>query len=135
MATYIRATYGSVSIDKYGFSRANIEIINQPILRSSIYKFDEETEEYDPLSLGVSLDTEFRKVSFKNMEIPIQYEKRPTLLVQKIYGDVDYTWIFLIFNGMAVYTEFTTGKIIKVPDKESLEAFLVGRRFLIKGIL
>lgn len=57
---------------------------------------------------------------FGDMEI-VTNEGRIDLCALDALGETQYFWILLMYNGIIDVNELTTGKILKIPDKNKIE--------------
>ena len=81
---------------------------------------------YDPLS-------SFFMKRILNMGTATHYEvtqeeNRADLLSYNIYGDTDYWWILLLFNGILCPFNIPSGTIIKVPSIEEISEIYTSLR-------
>ena len=57
---------------------------------------------------------------FGDMEI-VTNEGRIDLCAVDALGETQYYWLLLMYNGIIDVNELTTGKILKIPDRNKLE--------------
>ena len=55
-------------------------------------------------------------------------EGRPDLLSWNIYGDVQYWWILMIYNGILDLCSLPSGLVIKYPSLNSIEELFLQLR-------
>jgi len=71
-------------------------------------------EQLDHLYNSLSNLVARRPVSFSRLSILDR--KRPDLTSYRIYGTVDFWWIYLVFNGIQdPFFETTVGRVVKLP--------------------
>lgn len=87
--------------------------------RFAMAKFFQYTDNFDPL-------TSYFTNALPNLPTSGYYsvkgeEGRPDLLSFGIYGDTQYWWILLVYNGKIEFDSFKTGDIVKFPSIEAVE--------------
>jgi hypothetical protein len=91
----------------------------QSTQRFDMGRFMEFTDNYDPLT---SSFLETIPTLLPSGTYVVQGEDgRPELLSKAIYGDFQYWWILLIYNGQIDYRGLTTGMTIAFPALSDLE--------------
>jgi hypothetical protein len=48
-------------------------------------------------------------------------ERKPMLLSHQIYGDIQYWWILMMYNGLLDICALTAGLLLKYPSIDSIE--------------
>lgn len=87
--------------------------------RFDISKFMEFTDNFDPLTPNFFSAVERlpeRQKFFVQSE-----EGRPDLISFKIYGDVQFWWVIMIYNNIVDVDDLNIGRILSIPDIDSLE--------------
>ena len=78
-------------------------------------------DNYDPLTSHLFNEVQNIKQGGKYQ---IQGEDgRPDLLSYRIYGNTQYWWLILIYNGITEFNNFSTGTEISFPQLSALEDF------------
>lgn len=78
-------------------------------------------DNYDPLTSHFFNEIQNLKQGGKYQ---IQGEDgRPDLLSYRIYGNTQYWWVILIYNGITEFNNFVTGTEMKFPQLQALEDF------------
>lgn len=99
--------------------------------RYDLSKFLEYTDNYDPLTSYFL--TELLKLSPYGKYAVQSDDTRPELIAYKIYGDVQYWWIILLYNSLTTWDEITTEMVLSYPAVEHLEDLYFRLRSLETG--
>jgi hypothetical protein len=97
-------------------------------LRFVEYVVDEETKR---ARLGLRDKTFINTIKENNIPyvkyvIPAEYEYRPDLIANDVYGIVELWWVIYEYNEFThPFNDFYAGRQILMPNKADLEAYLV----------
>ena len=79
-------------------------------------------QEYDVL-MSKFLVFEFRD-RMEEIQIPAGVRNRPDILAVKLWGNSRWWWIITELNAIDdIWTDFYTGRTIKIPSKADVERF------------
>lgn len=104
-----------------------IDVMKQSPERYDLGKFIDFNDGFDPITCAF-----FHAID--ELSVGGQYtlqgeDARPDLLSHRIYGDVQYWWILILFNGIKDITEdLVTGTEIRYPSISSIEDFYFSLR-------
>lgn len=87
--------------------------------RFSPSKFFAFTDNYDPLTSYFA--NNIRKLAQSGYMRVEGDEGRPDNTSYKIYGDVQYWWILLLYNGKLEFDTFMNGEVVKFPSVDDVE--------------
>lgn len=89
--------------------------------RFDMGKFLEYSDNYDPLTSAIMSDVLTLR---SGGQYTVQGEDgRPDLISFRIYGNVQYWWILLLYNSILDYNSIVTGEVLNYPSLDSLEDF------------
>jgi hypothetical protein len=89
--------------------------------RYDLSKFLRYSDNYDPLTSDIL--NEVKNLPFGGQLTITSEEFRPDTVSRKLYGDFQYWWIILFYNGMTSVDELKTKTIIQYPEKGALENY------------
>jgi hypothetical protein len=90
--------------------------------RYDLSKFMRYTDNYDPLTSD--LLKELKSIpSQGNHRITGIDAGRPDKTSLKLYGDFQYWWILMFYNDINSVEDYSNGKTIQYPTRESLENY------------
>lgn len=130
MSIYEKASFGAFINNDDGFFVDNLEIIGNPLQRNNLFDFSEVVEDWDPLTLPANFELRFLLLPSLPIEIPAQFALRPDNLCNTIYGDGDYWFFVALYNDFEDWTEFRSGRNIRIPVKGQLDTLLIDLGFL-----
>jgi hypothetical protein len=79
------------------------------------------TDNYDPLTSSLFENvTNLRSGGFYRIQ---GEENRPDILSFNIYGDTQYWWILILYNGLESYADLKIGDEIQFPASDALDDF------------
>src|SRR3989304_6412833 len=122
-------SYGDVFKEYSRFYRSIPPSIDNNLRRNNLYIFDSNLQDYDYLYGGYRLDAKLKRMQYTEFRIEGKYHHRPELFCFDIYGDTDYWWFLLFFNGLDGWDQFNVNKVIKIPIKEEIDNFMIEWRF------
>ena len=99
-----------------------IDLEKQSSERYDLGKFMKwDKDNYDPLTSNIVYE-------IKNLESGGRYiirgeEGRPDLLSYNIYGDVQYWWVLMLYNGFNDISEIISGNEIQYPLIQDIESY------------
>ena len=87
--------------------------------RFDMARFMAYTDNFDPLTSRFLHD--LSGLAHSGEYIVQNEEGRPEILSYKIYGNTQYWWILLYYNGITAVEDLTTNMVIKYPSIGDLE--------------
>lgn len=106
-----------MSNDKLFFINLDVKNIN----RFDIERFMEYTDNYDVLTSSILNDVQ--SIQSGGRYTVQGDDARPDNISFKIYGNVQYWWIIMLYNSMTDINQIVNGMEIQFPALDSLEEF------------
>ena len=87
--------------------------------RYDMSRFLEFSDNFDPLTSSFYAD--IKALPLSGFFVIQGEEFRPDAIAHKIYGNTQYWWALLIYNGLSDINELVAGLSIRYPSLEDLE--------------
>jgi len=85
-------------------------------------EFLDQDSGFNPLTS--SLFKDIKALPLKGKYAIQKEESRPELVSNKVYGNTQYWWVIMIYNGLVNTDEVINGLVVKYPKLDSVEDLL-----------